>query len=132
MENMLRYFTSIRAQVDEMVNMKSNVMLEMVEIAGTSRQGEIDELLADSLRHTALNIKVRFLLMQKIAQAYSEISQKHILNGFDMIDKYCLGDQLSGESGIGDELSSVLLDDYRKDAMEEIENIANMVSYSSS
>jgi hypothetical protein len=82
---------------------------------------ERDEFLDHSIRLEAMDVKTRYVMMQKIAQTYSEVSKKYIVPGFSIVDRMAQS-ELSLSSDQVSERSRELRD-YSQNATDMIRGI---------
>ena len=124
-ETILLFFKAIQSHVQNLVELHSDQMLEQLEFGKSTSPEERNELVNFLIRESALDIKVRFTVMQRLAEVYCEVSEQHILSGFNIIQGLSLlQSSMSDEKG---HRSAQSLEDYRTSATKGIEGITNTV-----
>jgi hypothetical protein len=79
---------------------------------------ERDEILDREVQLTAVNIKTRFLTMNKIAETYALASEHHILPGFEIIGRMTLSEKFLSDGQVANK--SEELTTYRDNATRDI------------
>jgi hypothetical protein len=125
-ETILLFFEAIQSDVHNLVQMHTTPLLELLEFGKNVSPEEKSELVNMMVRHQALDVKVRFTIMQRLAQVYCEVSEQHILSGFDVVHR--LSKLQSSMSDDDVRARDQMLEEYRKRATAGIEDITQMVS----
>ena len=125
-ETILLFFRAIQTEVQNLVEFHNEPLLEQLDYGREVTPEEKNELVKAMVRQQALDVKVRFTIMQRLAQVYCEVSEQHLLTGFDIIQRLSFS-----QSAMSDEdarRSNQTLEDYRKTATEGVEGVTKVVS----
>lgn len=125
-ERLLLFFRGINDQVQNMVQFYSDPLLEALEFGKSISEEERDEVYHEMVQKTALDVKVRFVIMQKLSQVYSEVSERHIIAGFNQVDRLSLLETSLSDEDVRARHDD--LDEYRKAATDGIREVTDAVS----
>lgn len=99
----------------------------MIDMKKDSEGDENHEVLGQTFRNNALDIKGRFMTMQQISRAYAQVSLEYIMPGFEIVGRMALSEfkQSSGQvSAKSSELS-----EYSTSATVNIRSVVIKVSH---
>lgn len=125
---MLIFFTKISDYVELL---KGNIdgdggFVSQLEIPVEMDQQERDRCLEQAVRDQALEAKLRFVIMSRISQAYSQVSKAYIMPGFRIIDKMALTELSLSTSDVSARSSE--LSNYNNEATRQIRAVVLEVS----
>lgn len=122
---MLLFFTGIHDFVDILVTNSDQigplVSLETLE----TKRSERDAYLRETVRKGALDLKLRFIVMHKIAQAYADVSSKHIMPGLSIVDGMSTVELSLSEGDVDRRSERLRL--YSTEAVESIRRVVEQV-----
>ncbi|KAK3634684.1 hypothetical protein LTR56_015111 [Elasticomyces elasticus] len=121
--NLLAFFTNVSDYV-HMLALRSvddhghDTFLTQVRLPSEMSLSERDAGLDFEVHVTAVDIKTRFLIMNRIAQTYSQASSKYIMPGFNVVGEMTLSQTFLSDGQVGER--SDRLTAYSQDATHKI------------
>jgi len=120
--NLLIFFTNIGSYVhllaERAVDADNDSFLTQIKMPIEMSLEERDAILDREVHLTAVDIKTRFLTMNKIAETYALASEHHILPGFEIIGKMTLSERFLSDGQVANK--SEELTTYRDNATRDI------------
>jgi hypothetical protein len=125
---LLLFFEEIANYVDIAVRDTTDPdgLLDEVEVLRDLEPAEKAECFETSLYMTTVSIKARFMIMHKIAQTYTQVSMKHIMPGFKIVDSVSATDLVISSPEVS--RRSATLSDYSMNATAELQSLVLEVS----
>ena len=128
-QDLLIFFKAIGNSVEKLAEIHNREFMEQTELqveCGETESDTTDYLhLRENTLQTAALVKQEFTIIPKIAQAYVEVSSKHIIPGFMIVDRLGLSATSLSEEDRNQKLNE--LDDYKRNTSESVAEIMERV-----
>ena len=128
-QELLIFFRAIGNGVEKLDEIHNREFIKQTELhveCGETESHTNDYLhLYEQTLQTAALVKKKFIIIHKIAQAYMEVSNKHIIPGFTIIDRLGLSATSLSKEGRNQKLNE--LHDYKRNVGESVANITERV-----
>jgi hypothetical protein len=123
---LLLFFQQIADRVGALVDMSKEAFVPQVEFPEALGKDDSSVSLRQDIRSLALEAKIGFTYVKKIAQIYTEVSDEHIVAGFNAINRLCVSSYSSTEAEKKE--IHLELDMYEEDACSRIKATTTKVS----
>jgi hypothetical protein len=125
--NLLTFFTDISDYVELLYDnaVDEAGFIGKVRLPEHLSHEERDACLDIEVHHTAIDLKARFKVMQKIAQTYSQVSKQYIMPGFTIISKLTISESFLNDSQV--QARSTELSHFNLEAANDIWELVSTV-----
>ncbi|KAH0032699.1 hypothetical protein KCU78_g2578, partial [Aureobasidium melanogenum] len=122
---LLIFFNSISEHVKILAGniLDDGGFISKMALKDASTQESDLDLLMQVVKEDALNIKAEFVAMQYISQAYSQVSLKHIMPGFEIIGRMALAEPSLSDGQVS--AKHIELSRYTSNATESIRSVVS-------